>query len=341
MGKPYATLKDVAKLAGTTAATVSYVLNGKEGRYISKEMEERVMKAVHELGYVKSSAASSLRGKKRGIIAVLVPQFANQFFTRMVLAVEAVADRKGYILSICNTFDNVERELDIINRMAQHRVDGYIMIPTFEGEKNTRQLRKLGVPMVVIDRPLEGVEDYVWVTTSNYRCGYAATEYLIQMGHRKIAFVGWNSRIPDLERRQQAFLDAFVDYGIPLDGAVIRNNAFSEENGYEMAQSVMEEHPEVTAMFFAYNMQAKGGIRYLTEHGFQIGEDISVILIGSPEWATVGANDYAHIEQHEYKLGEAAATILLDMIENPAAQHENVVRDCTLYKGKSVKNLNI
>ena len=154
MAQHYATLKDVARLAGTTAGTVSYVLSGKEGRYISTEMRERVMKAVHELGYVKSSA-------------VLVPQFGNQFFTRIVLGIEAEADKKGYILSICNTFDDPEREGEIVNRMAQHRVDGYILSPTVEGERNTRQVRQLGVPLVVVDRSLQGVESYPWVTFSN------------------------------------------------------------------------------------------------------------------------------------------------------------------------------
>ncbi|MCD8171163.1 MAG: LacI family transcriptional regulator, partial [Clostridiales bacterium] len=100
----YATLKDVAERAGTTAATVSYILNGSTKRYVSEDMRRRVEAAAKELNYVKSSAASSLKGKKRKIIAVLVPQFANQMFTELVLGVERVADRYGYILSICNTF---------------------------------------------------------------------------------------------------------------------------------------------------------------------------------------------------------------------------------------------
>ena len=140
----YVTLKDVAKRAGTTAATVSYVLNGTGKRYISEEMRQRVEQAASELGYVKSSAASSLKGKKRKIIAVLVPQFSNQFFTELVLGVEEIADRYGYILSICNTFDDPEREKEIINRTQSQRVDGYIITPSQEGEKSTWPIRKVG-----------------------------------------------------------------------------------------------------------------------------------------------------------------------------------------------------
>ena len=339
MAQHYATLKDVAKLAGTTAGTVSYVLSGKEGRYISDDMRRRVMQAVEELGYVKSSAASSLRGKKRGIIAVLVPQFSNQFFTRIVVAIEAVADQKGYILSICNTFDDPKREREIVNRMAQHRVDGYIISPTTAGKENTSQVRRLGVPLVLVDRSMPGVEEYPLVTFSNYQCGYMAAEYLLKMGHRKIAFLDWNSSVPDLEQRLDGFQDAMTRYGIPPQERICRLDVLSDESGYRMTQETLESHPDITAILFANNIQAKGGVRYLSQQGLKIGEDISIILIGSPEWASVGGNDFAHIEQHEEEMGWQAASLLLELIENPDAQCAPVTVNCSLHPGTSVKNL--
>lgn len=339
MSKKYATLKDVAKLAGTTAATVSYVLSGKEGRYISQDMRERVMKAVDETGYVKSSAASSLKGKGSGIIAVLVPQFFNQFFMRMVLAIEAEVEKEGYILSICNTFDDPEREMDIINRMVQHRVDGYILTPTTKGTENTQCLRKLDVPMVVTDRPLEGVEQYNFVTTDNYRCGYLATDYLIQKGHRRIAFMGWNSGIAALEQRRKAFLDATDEAGIRNEWLIVKEGAFSEEAGYELTKQVLEADKGITAIFFAYNVQAKGGVRYLAEQKLVPGKDISVILIGSPEWAVVGQNDFAHINQQEYELGKCAAKLLLQNIKQTKRKKEHVQQTGCLYEGSSVADI--
>lgn len=84
-------------------------------------------------------------------------------------------------------------------------MDGYIIIPTYEGVKNTEQLRKIGIPMVVMDRPLEGIDDFIWVTTNNYQCGYKGAHYLALKGHRNIAFIGWNSRINDLDSRKMDF----------------------------------------------------------------------------------------------------------------------------------------
>ncbi len=340
MGKKYATLKDVAKLAGTTASTVSYVLSGKEGRYISQDMRRRVMQAVEETGYVKSSAASSLKGKKRGIIAVLVPQFSNQYFTRMILAIEAEAEKEEYILTICNTFDDPKREDTIINRMLQHRVDGYILIPTVGGGANTRKLRKMDVPMVITDRPLETEEDYDYVTTDNYSCGRLAAEYLIENGHRHIAYIDWDSGIYDLERRREAFLDTAKNAGIDESELLIVSGEFSEEAGYELTKQALESRNDVTALFFGYNIQAKGGVGYLKERGLLPGRDISVILIGSPEWAVAGQNDFAHICQQEYEQGRLSAQILLKSVNETKQLEKRKIRlEPSLYKGSSVVNL--
>ena len=225
----YATLKDVAERAGTTAATVSYILNGSTKRYVSEDMRRRVEAAAKELNYVKSSAASSLKGKKRKIIAVLVPQFANQMFTELVLGVERVADRYGYILSICNTFDDPQRELEIIRRMQAQRVDGYIITPSRDGGKNTRQIRKIGVPMVVVDRLLNINEDYFLVSAQNYESTYMAAEHLLKNGHRRIAFIGWKADFGGLERREQAYRSILEAYGVTGEDQIVYNGEFTEE----------------------------------------------------------------------------------------------------------------
>ena len=342
MSKGYATLKDVAKLAGTTAATVSYVLNGSEGRYISPKMKKRVLDAAEQLNYVKSSVASSLKGKKRKMIAVLVPQFSNQFFTRMILEIEKVADKFDYILSICNTFDDPEREKEILARMAQHRVDGYIIAATPSGAQNTARIRNLGIPLVALDRPLEGEQasEYIWVTTSNYSCGYRGAEYLAQKGHSEIAFVGWDSHLQDLLIREQGFKDALQAQGLDAKQALIVRGDFSEQDGYRLTKELLSKHKDITAIFYGYNIQARGGVQYLTEQGLEVGKDISVILIGSPEWAVSGQNNFTHILQHEYEMGQTAANILFDIINGKdEGTPRSIVQECSLYEGNSVKSI--
>ncbi|MDO4327672.1 MAG: LacI family DNA-binding transcriptional regulator [bacterium] len=340
MSKNYATLKDVAQKAGTTAATVSYVLNDAKGRYISEDMRNRVLKAAKELNYVKSNVASSLKGEKRKMIAVLIPQFSNQFFTKMILAIEEVTDKYGYLLSIYDTFDNPKREKEILIRMAQQRMDGYIIIPSREGTSNTAQLREMNIPIVVVDRPLDGAENYPWVTTNNYGCGFKGGEYLTGKGHRKIGFISWDSKIRDLEARHLGFWDALKRRNIDETESVSVAGEFSEEAGYEMTKELLTAHPNLTAVFYGYNIQAKGGIRYLVENNMEIGKDISVLLIGSPEWTVVGNNNFTHIIQYEYDLGREAATLLFDIInEERQMGTMEIKKECSIYEGTSVADI--
>lgn len=333
----YATLKDVAKRAGTTAATVSYVLNDSKERYISADMRDRVLRAAKELNYVKSNVASSLKGQKTKMIAVLVPQILNCFFTRMLLAIEEVADEHGYLLSIYDTLDNAKREKEIIKRMSQQRMDGYIIIPTKEGAQNTAQLRELGIPMVVVDRPLEGEMDYPWVTTDNYQCGYKGTEYLVQKGHERIGYINWDSQIPDLESRETGYWNALRAYGLDVQKSICLKGGLSQECGYELTKKLFEEKPGLTAVFYGYHIQAQGGIRYLLDRGMKIGTDISVLIIGSPEWTTAGKNNFTHINQYEYSLGQSAAKILFDVIDAKEPMGKKImIQDCSIHEGNSV-----
>ncbi|MCI8743440.1 MAG: LacI family transcriptional regulator [Lachnospiraceae bacterium] len=337
MGGQYATLKDVAERAGTTAATVSYVLNGSKKRYISEDMRRRVEEAARELNYVKSSAASSLKGKKRKIIAVLVPQFENQFFTQLILGVERVADQYGYILSICNTFDDPRRELEIINRMQAQRVDGYIITPTREGGRNTRQIRKIGVPMVVVDRSIDIKTPYFFVSIQNYESTAMAVRYLLERGHRHIAYIGWKADFGGLELREQAYRELLSRYQVPEEEQIVYNGEFTEESGQELTRQALKEHPEATAVLYAYNVQARGGVDYLAQAGIQVGKELSVLVIGAPDWVHTGNNRFTCVDLNGRGLGTIAAETLFDIIDHEGAvapyQKDQI---STLLEGDSV-----
>jgi len=337
--KKYTTLKDVAKLAGTSAATVSYVLNEKEGRYISDETRKRVLAAAKELDYVKSIGASSLKGKSRKLIAILIPQFENQFFTRIIVASEKVFVEHGYDLIICNTLDKPEREKAILNRMTQQRVDGIILTPTKKGNENTRLLRKVGMKMVVVDRPLDGIEDYFWVSTNNYGCGYVGANHLFANGHKQIGYVGWESGIKDLDARRKAIYDAAEEHHLPSDSIHIVEGDFSVEEGYRLTAQLLDQQPQITAIFYGFNVQALGGIRCLTDRKVNIPQDLSVVIIGSPEWVGAGQNDFTHVDMNDLALGKKAATLLLAQVQDKDIPYQHIIQDCTLVAGSSVRNI--
>ena len=332
----YTTLRDVATLAGTTAATASYVLNDKQGRYISGETRAKVLEAAKKLDYIKCNGASSLKGMARKLIAILVPQFENQFFTKIIVGAEEVFVKHGYDMVICNTLDIPEREQNIIIRMLQQRVDGILLTPTVKGHKNTAILRRLGIKYVVVDRPLEGDDDFCWVATDNYECGQKGAEYLFRRGHEKIAYIGWKTRVSYLDKRREAFLDTAAKYGAEKSVMVLEGD-FSPEDGYKLTARALEKKPDISAFYFGFNIQALGGIRCLTDRHMDIPERKSVIMIGSPEWAAAGRNKFTRVDMGGYDLGRGAAEMLMDIIRFPQKEPSmQVIRNCTLIEGDSV-----
>ncbi len=334
--RKYATLKDVASHAGVTPATVSYVLNGAKNRYISVKMREKVERAAKELNYVKSNAASTLKGKHTNIIAVLIPQFQNQFFTEMVLEIEKVSDKHGYILSICNTFDNHIREKEIIEKMERQRVDGYIIVPSERGAENISSLVKFGVPLVIADRDIS-VLDCSSILTQNYKGIEISVQKLLDNNHTNIAYIGWDVQYGGLEERLQSFEATMNKAGLS-DYPVILG-ALSYECGVELTKSALNAHPDITGIVFGNNIQAAGGIDYLVSS--KKIDAISVVILGHPRWAQTGHNDYCCVDLNGTTIGKKSAELLFKQIKGTENEIVREIVDCTFYDGSSVRKLGI
>lgn len=341
MPQKYVTLKEVAKRAHTSTATVSYVINGGKGRYVSDELRGRVMEAARELNYVKSALASGLKGKQRGVIAVTVPQFDNIFFTRLVLAVEQVAAQQGYLVTVSNTFDEPDRENKVIESLIQQRVDGIILIPNEKSGCNYENLRRLGIPMVIAERPLlDGEYDYVLM--DNFEAAYLATSHLVKRGHRQIAFLTWDARAASLKDRLRGYQAALQEQGIPYRPEIVFQEPFTAESGRSMTERLIQSESSITAIVYAYHVQAQGGLPVLRGAGFKIPEDVSVVVIGDPEWMTLYTPPLTHVTLPSDKVGETAARILLDRITNSGNYSftSRILHSGSLMEGNSVKDLN-
>ena len=209
----YATIKDVAKLAGTSTATVSYVLNGSTDRVMSPQLRQRVLDAARELHYTKSAVASSLRAKQRGLVSILIPQFSNIYFTRVCESVEDVVFANDFMPMICDTREDPERERRLLENAIAQRVDGVILGPTNAGWENTALLRKMNIPYVVIGREIaprrDGERnDSYFAGDDSYQAGFLAGQCLAQNGHRRIGVVEWNGRVSSAVERDLGFYDA-------------------------------------------------------------------------------------------------------------------------------------
>lgn len=336
------TIRDVAKAAGTAVSTVSYVLNNDPNKYVSKDLRRRVLKAAKELNYHPNFLARSMKGKKRRVLAIIVPQFENVFFTKVINGAEHISYENGYMLLFCSTFDDPIREKNFITNLIAQQVDGFLITPTIEGWKNSRIIRDRNIPYVVLDRFLEDSDEpYDSVSFDNKEGSYLATKHLVALGHRKLAYINWESPFSHLKQRLDGFWMAVDEAGIPRsDCFIVSGRRVNTEVGYQLAQSLFSQF-NPTAVLASHHFFGEGLVTFLRETGRAIPEDISVIVYGQPSWVRLNQPSFTCIHQPAQEIGELGAKVLLNRIANPNQTCKNFILKPNLIIRDSVKTFSL
>ena len=328
------TIKDVATRAGTSIATVSYVFSNAE-RYLRPELRERVVRAAAEIGYVKNAAASSIRGKRRGILAVVVAQFGNTFFTRMCVEIVSLARQEGYVVTLCNSDEDPQQERVILERLVAQRIDGCILSPALSTEANTALLQHHRIPYVILERSFPDSEQrHNFVGHDNFQSGFLATRHLLAAGHRQIAFSGWDSPIPNVRERVDGYRAALREAGIGGDSELVLTDELSEAGGQRMAAKLLAAG--VSGAVLGHHDTAKGAVQYFQDQGVRWPEDISLVMIGTPEWSGILRPRLTCVQRPEVDMGRAAAARLLEAMKNPDGEPLQKIFPCTIAEGSSV-----
>lgn len=332
------TIKEVAKRARTSIATVSYVLNSKD-RYLRPELRERVLQAATELGYVKNAMASSLKGTQRGILAVLVPQFGNNFFTRICVEIEAIAQRAGFVVTICNSDENPAQERSILDRLLSQRIDGCILSPALSQSETAALLEHHQVPCIILERTLRtATPDHDFVGHDNFQSGYLATRKLIEAGHRRIAFVGWNSPIPNIHDRKDGYLAAMRECGRAPPMEWIHLDDLTVDGGRRAVDRLPLS--DFTGLVIAHHHEmAKGALLSLQEKGVAWPRDLSLVLIGTPEWHDMLRPGLSCIQRPEQEMGRVAAMLLLKKLHDPRHREPPAILPVTFLDGGSIRTV--
>jgi LacI family transcriptional regulator len=333
------TIKDVATRARTSIATVSYVLNNNK-RYLRPELRERVLRAADALGYVKNAAASSLRGRRRGILAILVPQFGNDFFTRICVEVEEVARRAGFVVTICNSNESPDQERSILERLVSQRIDGCILCPALSRNDNARFLQRHRLPAIILERPLgTATPKHDFVGHDNFQSGYLATRKLLEAGHRRIAYLGWDSPIPNIHDRERGYRAALTEFGVAALPQWVQLGALTIDGGRELVERL--PLGEITALVLGtHHEMAKGVLLRLQDKRVQWPGDLSLVLIGTPEWSDLLRPSLACVQRPEAEMGGAAASLLLEKLRNPAHHGAKQILPTRFIEGGSIRPAN-
>lgn len=311
------TVKDVAKLAGVSTATVSRVINNDPR--ISCETRDKVLECIKRLDYKINTIARSLKTSKTYTIGFICPEIFNSFFMSVAKGVEDELRKQGYSVIVCSSNESIAEEEERIKLMLEKCVDGIIVIPTSNEGRHFNQLKEYGLPVVLVDRL---VDDFIAdaVLVDNINGCYSAIEYLINKGERRIGFIGGDMRLTSARERYDGYRRALKDYQIPLEEGIVKFGDFHIRSGYDLMKELMEADAPPNYVFIANYFMHVGATKYLIERKEHLGQPVFIASFDDMELSSILGFCNVLISQPMMEIGSKAAMTLLNRIN-----HEDVV----------------
>ena len=333
------TMVDVAKRAETTVATVSRVINNVG--YVSAPLRERVNAAIAEIGYVPNANARSLRTKRSRTIGVVVGDLLNPYSVELANAVTGAAVDYGYTTFIGAATDDVDSDVAVIDAFHRQRVDGLVVatLQTKTSDETLTKLAKRGMPIVLVGRRLN--HPLMDSISADFRSGgRMAAQHLIDLGHRRIAFVGADLKEAKRVTRLQGYIDALEAAGIRVRPEYIIGNQqaagsprYSRHGtGHQATLQLLKLPVQPTAIFARNDHTALGVLQALKERGIDVPSAISVIGFDDIPLADRVMPAVSSVSQPTQQQGTAAVEYLLRRIERPNEKIEpkRLILDCAL-----------
>jgi LacI family transcriptional regulator len=307
------TIRDVARRAGVAPITVSRVINN--SGYVSERTRQRVEKAIAELNYVPNALAQGLRFNKTNVIALVLSDITNPFWTTVARGAEDASSEENYSVILCNTDEDVAKHDKYTQLLLRRQVDGFLLVPVSNAVDTIRFIQQQGVALVILDRQMPGVSVDI-VRADSEGGAYELTRYLVKLGHRRIAILSGPDVVSTSTQRVAGYKRALHDAHLKVDAELISFGDFYQDSGYERTMKLLALSRPPTAIFAGNNFIAIGVMKALYESGLRIPEDMSVVgfdelpagLLVRP-FLTVAA-------QPAYEMGYRATKLLLERIAN-------------------------
>ncbi|MEA2528516.1 MAG: LacI family transcriptional regulator [Thermomicrobiales bacterium] len=305
------TISEVARRAGVSSATVSRVVSNRG--YVSAETRAKVLKAVEELDFVPNAMARGLKTKQSRLIALLVPEIVNSFYTTIARGVEDVANEHGFQVILGNTDESTVKEKTYVELMVANHIDGIILAPAGRSGRHLKALQAREVPAIVVDRSVEGFKaDFVRGDSVNG--ALQLTQHLLGLNHRQIVFINGHPETSSARDREVGFRAALTNAGIAVDERWISHGTWFIDDAEARTDRVLTEAPGFTAIFAANNFMAIGALRALRRHGRRVPEDMALVCFDDVEVAAEIDPFLTVMAQPAYTMGTLAAQLLLERI---------------------------
>ncbi len=320
-------MREVARRAGVSLATVSYVIN-QGPRPVGPARRERVLAAIQELKY--QPPARERRRSRPLIVGLVVPDATTGFFGSVIEGVERVVCADGHLAFTASSGGDPARERQLVQALLRRRLDGLILTPCCGVPPLIEQLPRRGVAVVIMDR--DGSSTALdRVTLNNYQSAFQAVRLLWESGHTRIALVNGPDHIDTARERLRGYREALAFANLPLQSELVQKGPFGFDHGLQATRALLGLAEPPSAIFSSSADLTAGVLRGLRERGLRVPDDIALVGYGDPAWASLVTPPLTVIEQPTGLLGETAARLLLASIgREPAMAGQRVVLESRL-----------
>lgn len=326
-------MEEIAKLAGVSKATVSRVLNdAAEG--VSLETRKRVLKIAQEQNYSLNKRGARVPDSRCKNIALILPDISNPFFADITKAVENTARQRGYTVVVSNTGFSEESEIRRLQDLVLKKVEGIILVPCGSRAKPEHLLpEKFKIPLVLMDRKLEGQDRYPGVYSNNEYAAVVSCETLIKHKSRRIAFITGAGEVSTSRERLEGYKAVLAQHGISFDPALCKHGNYTVESGYNAVMELERSGTKYSAILAANDLMALGSLKAVTELGYKVPEEIEIIGFDNILFSQYCEPPLSTIQQPTDEMGRKAVELLFQLIdEEPVVEPERLVPRLLLRK---------
>ncbi|MDF2891513.1 MAG: transcriptional regulator, LacI family [Clostridia bacterium] len=315
------TIKDIAKLAGVSVATVSRVINDDAG--VAEKLRNRVLQVIKETNYIPNTVGRNLRKSKSDMILVMLPTLSNPFYAKILKGIEKRASEHDYGILVSVTHHESRIEKKYLKMLQMKQADGVIsLFSTLIAEELNDLAGKY--PIVQCCEYTEGAH-LPYVMIDNKKAAYEATKYFISSGHKRIGMISGSFYESSERAREQGYKEALMDSGLPFDEGYIFKSNYKPESAMEMCRKLLDMPEPPTAVLTVSDTLAIGAIKYLKSVGVEVGKDMDVIGFDNASITRVYDPTISTVSQPRYDLGTVSVDLVIEKINNLSTVNKGII----------------
>jgi LacI family transcriptional regulator len=330
------TLKDIAREAKVSVTAVSRALLDKSD--IGDETKDKIKNVAEQLGYRPNALARGLRKKQTRSIGLIVTDISNPFFAILARGVQDIATRAGYHVIVCNTDENLKKEIEAVDFLGEIQVAGILITPTQFNKDHLVYLYEYGIPVVLLSRRYINNNDIYSVYSDDINGAYLATKHLLAKGLQKIHFINGPSHISNSLERLYGYQKAHEEAGVKFDPKLVDWNNIDADSGYKTTKRIIATSDESSGIFCFSDYIALGALKALHETNLRIPADVKIVGYDNLDFSAALNPSLTTVNNPIYEMGQKGAETVIDLIQGVTPQEINYTLPTILVERDSTKN---